>query len=122
MKKVLIIWISLNFVFGAAMQTLAQSTETDASRIAKIKKNVLRIEKRDKGRITAKLANGTEIKGTIESIDDSDFTVTEKDTNTSIKVAYSNVRSTGSWVTKGDKRLLAILAGMLVYGAIVFPR
>jgi sRNA-binding regulator protein Hfq len=119
MMRILIFWLGAILFLNPALS--AQNTGGNDAKIAGIKKRIERIERKDKGRVTVKLINGTKINGTILTRGDSDFTIDQKDTNATVRIAYADVASTDSWVTSGGKIWIALGVAVLVFAAVA-PR
>lgn len=116
-----IVLVALIIVTYGQISSVTAQNQGDAA-IEGIRKQVSKIDRKDKGRIVANLRNGKRIKGTIVAVGTDDFTVTEQQTNTAVRIAYAEVKSTGRWMKKSQIRLFLLGAGVLIYTAIVFPR
>lgn len=127
MKVVSLLLASLLVCEGASFAGQATpATEASQGQVqetpqaAKIK---AKVQKRGTGgtsQIKVKLVNGTEVKGYISKIEEKSFVVTDKKAGQTTTVPYADVQKIrGPGLSKGDKILIGIGVGVVVFGIVV---
>ena len=109
MKRILATLFTLLCAYAMTLGNIvaqAQTTDNDS----KVHSQVVRIGTGDKAKATAKLKNGTEIKGNITEANADSFTIREKDTGTATTLAYADVKEVKS--RKSNRTLFITLAAV----------
>jgi hypothetical protein len=102
----------------AAGTTQEQTQETPQA--AKVRNKVQKRGIGENSRVKAKLVNGDVVKGYISKIEEASFTVTDKKTGQATTVPYADVQKIqGPGLSNGDKILIGIGVGVVVFGIVV---
>ena len=86
-----LIILLFNFAGGRVVFAQTQDVE-DAKLAAKIKTKVAKYGTGEKSKVSVGLRNQTKVKGYISAIDDDSFSVTDKKTGQTTKIAYVQVK------------------------------
>lgn len=114
-----LVWLLLITTNSAFISAQTRSDKETAS-IAKIKDAVSKISTGKNKRIKVRKKDGTTLKGTIGQTNEDSFTITELDTNQSVKISYSDVAKVSGRDSKGSKVTLGIVIGAIAaVGTIV---
>ena len=99
---------------GVAAQQLNDTTKVD-----KVRSEVTRRISDKKERVTVKLQNGNEVKGSLVQAGDDTFTVTDQKTGKQTSIAYSEVaRVNGRGLSKWTKIGIVVGAGVVVIAVV----
>lgn len=99
---------------GLAQQQAQTVADKHAQKIRRYVKSLRRWDVGDP--VTVKLYDGTKIKGHVTEITDADFVVTDRKTNQSTTIEYSQVKEVSEGM--GTRTKLGIIFGGVVLGAV----
>jgi hypothetical protein len=108
------------FVGAAAVAATPQNQAQRPGHVDRIKGEVQMRGTGERARVRVARLSGTEVKGYISSIDESSFTVTNKQTGQATTISYADTRSVrGPGLSRGAKIGIAVAVGVAVTATVI---